>query len=203
MSWKVKVKKKKKKTKGRCVALFLLFQILFPAECSWVDRLAWWRCIIVVYLLYIQVQGVRCCITICNWTSILKHKYLLCVFAPRFGSGVLLVHGRLLAQCFWEGTGIRPTNTCPNVLQRVFVLVRILAHVFEVYASVDEYLPRVSGRVFGRRTNTGPSFWDGIRPSTSICLTNRTRSQRIRVPIRIRIRAGCEILTHHHCMFVL
>ena len=61
---------------------------------------------------------------------------------------------------------IRPTNTCPNVIQRVFVLVRILAHVFEGICvrgrilapcfwegirTTDEYLPRVFEMVFVRR----------------------------------------------------
>ena len=78
--------------------------------------------------------------------------------------------------------GYRPwTNTCP-MFSRVFVHGRILASCFwEGTRPTDEYLPHVFERVFVHRR---------------ICLTNLARSQRIRIPIRIRVRAGW----HYSCV---
>ena len=107
--------------------------------------------------------------------------------------------GRIFAPC--AGEGIRPWGEyLPHVLERVFVqgtntcpmfwggyssMGRILAPCFgEGIRPPDGYLPHVLERVFVHGTNT--------------CLTNRTRSQRIRIPIRIRVRVGCAEFVSLH-----
>ena len=109
--------------------------------------------------------------------------------------------GRIFAPC--AGEGIRPWGEyLPHVLERVFVqgtntcpmfwggyssMGRILAPCFgEGIRPPDGYLPHVLERVFVHGTNT--------------CLTNRTRSQRIRILIRIRVHAGCAIF--HFVVFI-
>ena len=208
-SWAGKWKKKQKKKKGRCVALFLLFQILFPAECSWVDRLSqtWWRCIIIVYTWKYTSTG-----------SALLHYNLQLNFVEYWNISICCVCSPHVSEAAYYSS----TDDClPSVLERVPVFVRrILALTFcrgysswyeylpmflRVYASVDEYLPHVFGRVFGRRTNTCPVFlrWyssvDEYLPHKPNTKPTNTSTL---VPICIRIRAGCEILTRH-CMFVL
>ena len=80
---------------------------------------------------------------------------------------------------------VHSTNTCP-IFSRVFVHGRILAQRVFVHgwilASCFGYSS--DGRILA------PCFWEGIRPLTKLtntCLTNLARSQRIRLPIRIRI----------------
>ena len=105
------------------------------------------------------------------------------------------------------------TDDClPHVLQRVFVRVRMLVHVLHREFVRVRILVHVLQRVFVRaRTHTCPIFlrgyssipasdeysprvfWEGIRLS-NIFLTKLTRSQRIRIPVSVRSRAGCEIL---------
>ena len=107
----------------------------------------------------------------------------------------VFVRGRILARC--AGEGIRPWDEyLPHVLKRPHVLGRLFvhgtntcpmfqrrirAHDYLPHVFRDEYLPHVSEKVFVHGTNT--------------CLANRARSQRIRIPIRIRIRVGCAKLS--------
>ena len=112
----------------------------------------------------------------------------------------VFVRGRVLARCF--GESICPlTNTCPMC--------------WRGYLSMGRIFAPCAGEGIRHGTNTRPMCWRGYSSSgrrlahvlervfvhgTNTCLTNRTRSQRIpiRVPIGIRIRAGCAILTLYY-----